>query len=324
VTYYADDDEDGFGDAGNTLQSCTMPTNYSTDATDCDDNDNDISPGATEVCNEEDDNCDGQIDEGVDITWYLDADEDGFGDATESLESCVQPVDRTLDATDCDDSASELGSTDTDADCDGVLSSEDCDDNNPSIQLFGEQENCPASSCLEIYNEGIATDGLYWVGSETLAGETWCDMGNGGWTLVAHKDTPSIDLTVDSALGTPGEPDVDTSFFKLDTEIIDIVQLHSDFWRITGALSGKSVDVATTGLPGTGMSSNEYRELRYLLSGVGMTGCGPNTWTSGVFYPTDNSIPSPSCWAYPTSTSFYDFKSNPSGTNGNGHTIWLQ
>jgi hypothetical protein len=66
TTYYADVDNDGYGDAGNTTASCSgAPTGYTTTAGDCNDNNANINPGATEVCgNGIDDNCDGNIDEG--------------------------------------------------------------------------------------------------------------------------------------------------------------------------------------------------------------------------------------------------------------------
>ena len=43
---------------------------------DCDDSDPLVHPQATEVCNERDDNCNGEIDEGAGIDWFFDFDED--------------------------------------------------------------------------------------------------------------------------------------------------------------------------------------------------------------------------------------------------------
>ena len=50
-------------------------------ANDCDDADASVHPGAEEACNGVDDDCDGEIDEGVRTTFFLDADGDGHGDA---------------------------------------------------------------------------------------------------------------------------------------------------------------------------------------------------------------------------------------------------
>ncbi|MGB4928603.1 MAG: putative metal-binding motif-containing protein, partial [Chitinophagales bacterium] len=65
TTYYADADGDTYGDAGSTTMACSMPEGYVEDATDCNDVDAAINPAATEVCNGVDDNCDGNIDEGL-------------------------------------------------------------------------------------------------------------------------------------------------------------------------------------------------------------------------------------------------------------------
>jgi hypothetical protein len=60
MTYYADTDNDGFGDPDNTVVDCTLPAGYSTNNSDCDDTDNTIYPGAPEVTNDGiDQDCDG-------------------------------------------------------------------------------------------------------------------------------------------------------------------------------------------------------------------------------------------------------------------------
>lgn len=73
-TYYADVDGDTYGNASSSILSCeaAAPVGYTVDATDCDDANGSIYPGATEICNLVDDNCDGLIDEGFDV------DNDGF------------------------------------------------------------------------------------------------------------------------------------------------------------------------------------------------------------------------------------------------------
>ncbi len=64
ATFWADADADGYGDAGSPIVACLQPAGTATGADDCDDGDSAVNPGAAEVCNEIDDNCDGEIDEG--------------------------------------------------------------------------------------------------------------------------------------------------------------------------------------------------------------------------------------------------------------------
>jgi Putative metal-binding motif len=103
-TYYMDMDQDGYGDAAMSTLACTQPGGYVSDNTDCADNNAGVNPGAVEVCNAQDDNCDGVLNEGLPVeTSYPDADGDGFGDGSAPLSDCTVPTGYTSDNTDCDD-----------------------------------------------------------------------------------------------------------------------------------------------------------------------------------------------------------------------------
>ena len=138
TAWYADDDSDGYGDAGDVTYACTQPSDTSTDATDCDDTDSDVHPGATEVCNGGDDDCDGFTDDddpGVDTstgsTFYDDDDGDGYGDATATTQACDAPTGTVSDATDCDDTDARVSPAGSevcngyDDDCDGSVDDDD-------------------------------------------------------------------------------------------------------------------------------------------------------------------------------------------------------
>ncbi len=126
-TWYADDDEDGFGDPDDAEVSCEAPSGYIADDTDCDDRDDDVYPGADEECNGEDDDCDGDTDEddAVDaLTWYADTDGDGFGDPDDTTAACEEPTGYVDDDSDCDDSDADVN-PDVDEYCNGT--DDDCD-----------------------------------------------------------------------------------------------------------------------------------------------------------------------------------------------------
>src|SRR5690606_24332964 len=110
VTWYADTDDDGYGDLVNTLVACQAPVGYVADSSDCDDAAVAVNPGATEVCNMIDDNCINGIDEGpaAPPTWYADTDNDGYGDAANTLAACMRPMGYVSNSGDCNDMANAI------------------------------------------------------------------------------------------------------------------------------------------------------------------------------------------------------------------------
>lgn len=62
-TWYKDADSDGFGDASEAETACATPSGFVADSTDCDDKDAGVNPGATELCNGKDENCNDDIDD---------------------------------------------------------------------------------------------------------------------------------------------------------------------------------------------------------------------------------------------------------------------
>ncbi len=160
-TYYRDFDGDGYGNPSSTILACSTPAGYVEDNTDCNDNDETIYPGASDLCNNIDDDCnpatqdgsgeipslntkqqgvcagsvksctgggwqddysgvsnyeaaeiscdgldndcDGQIDEGVKNTYYRNFDGDGYGNPSSTTLACSTPAGYVEDNTDCDD-----------------------------------------------------------------------------------------------------------------------------------------------------------------------------------------------------------------------------
>ena len=103
-TFYADTDNDTYGDEVSSIIACTAPAGYVSNNSDCDDTEATVYPGAPEICDGLDNNCNFFNNEGLTFTdYYVDADNDTYG-AGASQPFCQNPgAGYSLNALDCDD-----------------------------------------------------------------------------------------------------------------------------------------------------------------------------------------------------------------------------
>lgn len=129
LTFYPDNDKDGYGTPLNEVLGCTSIIGYVSNNADCNDQKKDVHPNAVELCdNTIDENCDGITDNAAEaILWYLDSDKDGYGTSAVSLYACATPTGYVADKTDCNDlessthpNAVEICKDNTDNDCNGI------------------------------------------------------------------------------------------------------------------------------------------------------------------------------------------------------------
>jgi hypothetical protein len=142
VVLCEDKDGDGHGIQGAATHTGCTPNlkGFGACDGDCNDNDATVHPGATEVCNNKDDNCDGKIDEDARPTcgegWCR-----RYGASCASPEICTPGQPRK-----------ELCNL-FDDDCDGVI------DNGTDLELCGEGSGCREGYCVPIDGSPGGTGG---------------------------------------------------------------------------------------------------------------------------------------------------------------------
>ena len=137
-TYYRDLDGDGYGNYWEIYIGCSPPANdpgWTIQPGDCNDWDSNIHPGATEICNWQDDDCNGQVDENTGTIWYQDYDSDGYGLPGSGILACYAPPGHTAAAGDCNDENSQINPAAIEI-CDGI-------DNNCDGQIDNIAQNGP-------------------------------------------------------------------------------------------------------------------------------------------------------------------------------------
>ncbi len=128
TTWYFDGDGDGYGDDDATAVGCDGFQNHVAQGGDCNDDVASAYPGATEICDGYDNDCNGEVDDG-DIpsapTWYYDGDGDDFGNPDISEVGCSPSTDYVDNGEDCDDSNAAINPDAADGTGDGI--DDNCD-----------------------------------------------------------------------------------------------------------------------------------------------------------------------------------------------------
>ena len=269
--WYFDGDGDQYGVLGNSKCLCGAEGDYAAPVFgDCDDGDAAVHPGAPEVCNGKDDNCNGQVDEGVKTTFYKDVDGDGFGTPNDKLEACEAPEGYVSSGTDCNDfnpglhpGAEEL-CNDVDDDCDGLI-----DDDLPLATVY-----------VDLDGDGF--------GAENTQGQLHClydlDGDGEGETPPAGTSLVAGDCNDSSSVVFPGAPELcDGILNNCDMSVADYhcPQLCAGDWPVyVGVTSGYVIPAQT----------DATNHLEVLVQGAGkvrmLTSGGQVKWeaTGGVQY----------------------------------------
>jgi len=117
-----DADGDGYVDDGccNALPGGAMRC-----GNDCNDRSSEINPEVVDVCGNGDEDCDGDIDEDPNQTFYRDADGDGFGVSEDTILACAAMGGYVLRDSDCDDDRAGVNPDESER-CDTLELDENC------------------------------------------------------------------------------------------------------------------------------------------------------------------------------------------------------
>lgn len=284
AVWYADEDDDSYGDPEVTVTACEAPDGYVDNDLDCDDSDAEINP---------------------ETAWYPDVDMDNYGDADGIEIQCEAPPGYVRNDLDCDDGDAAISPVALEATC--AL---------PGVDLDCNGEDAPlCASCQQLKEEGgVGEDGVYTVdpggGDPNDALEVHCDMttDGGGWTLLmqitalssghavengAYGPNPCIPGTkscrrstaeITRFIGTPGtqvfeiRPDnpmfiswytraaVDSEVWPSDLECSNrpaLAASPNDSWILTSYQTSADALGGTNGDVGTYEGANHYYPTPY-------------------------------------------------------------
>ena len=210
--WYGDADGDTYGGQQFMATACEAPPGYVANSDDCDDLEATTYPGATETCDEADNNCDGDVDEGVETTWYADADSDGYGDSATQQEGCVAPNGYVWNDDDCDDTSATTNPSSYEY-CDGI--DNNCDGSTDEGSAL-DASTWYADSDSDGYGDSASTTTACSQPSAYVADDTDCDDTDATISPDAEEYCDGHD---DDCDGTVDEADaVDATTWYADTD----------------------------------------------------------------------------------------------------------
>jgi subtilase family serine protease len=280
LTFYADSDGDSYGDPSNTTLACSVPSGYVNNDGDCDDSNANLHPGMAESCNVIDDNCNGTIDEGVHLTFYQDADGDGFGDPASTSLACTAPVGYVTDNTDCNDNddAVHPGAVEL---CNG--SDDNCNGTSDEGFIYSTPATAVISTGGNEFCEGLLTT-LTAVGGSLGTGADWywyedgCGSGAsiGSGVSITITPSPGGHTYYVRAEGTCGSTSCSSASLMVNNSpVFSACPLEINLNTSTGTC-------ATTGTYAINVTGTPPADLTYEFSGV-TTGNGIGTGSGAEF-----------------------------------------
>ncbi len=185
--YCTDADFDGHGVSGAaTVMGCGVSKGFGLCDNDCNDNDPTIYPGATELCNNKDDNCNDRVDENARTIC-------GVGWCAKYAEGCTSTCTPGLPrAEECND---------FDDDCDGVA------DNGTDLQLCGQPGlSCKAGYCVPSGTGGMSSTGGSTGGASSIGGTFGSGGSSSGSSTAGATATPGGGASASAGAASQAPP----------------------------------------------------------------------------------------------------------------------
>ncbi len=316
------------GDGAQDAVCCNVDDNNASHCgSDCDDTSARVRDGYPELCDGVDNDCDNLEDDAtIDVPWYVDADGDGYGDpASDMVLSCAIVTDRSVVATDCDDTraarhpaALEICNQ-VDDDCDGRTDEGDacscgspgltqpcvCGDNRGGFRQClsdGHWDTCDCRECVDGAVDCLASlipracVGGRWVALSAcagvtplcVAGECVCIDGTTACSALPDRVPPFVQALLPGD-GISSQP-VDIAVSAVLSETIDPASVDATSFRL--------LDIEGLSVPA--MRYTQGNTITLVPNAALEPGRMYRAELSGITDLADNALPQAQSWSFIT------------------------